>query len=302
VKLRVVHRTTYRYSEAVTTSRHEARLSPREQEHQHTISHHVEIVPRPSVRRRRFDYFGNRALHFSLAEPHRSLEVVAQSVVDVNPLPQPDLSRTLPWEAVRDRLRSDRHRDVLDACEMTFESPHVKLSAELEAYAAPSFAAGRPVLEAVRDLVSRVHRDFTYDAGATEVSTPLAHVMEARRGVCQDFAHLAIGCLRGVGLAGRYVSGYLLTRPPPGKPRLVGADASHAWFATWVPRLGWIDFDPTNDLIPAQDHVTIGHGRDFSDVTPMRGVILGGGAHQLAVSVDVTPADATPADAAPADA
>jgi transglutaminase-like putative cysteine protease len=174
---------------------------------------------------------------------------------------------------------------------MTFDSPHVRTSAELQAYAAPSFPPGRPVLEAVRDLVTRIHQDFIYDATATEVSTPVATVLSARRGVCQDFAHVAIGCLRALGLAGRYVSGYLLTRPPPGRPRLVGADASHAWMATWVPRLGWVDFDPTNDLIAGQDHVTIAHGRDFSDVTPIRGIILGGGAHQLAVSVDVAPLD-----------
>jgi transglutaminase-like putative cysteine protease len=291
MRLRVVHRTVYSYGEMVTTSRHEARLSPREHEHQHTVSHAVEILPRPTLRRRRFDYFGNRAIHFSLDEPHRALEVVATSVVDVLPLLLPDLARTASWESVRDQLRSDRKRDVLDAYEMTFESPFVRWSPALAEYAAPSFPPGRPVLEAVRDLVRRIHQDFTYDPRATDVSTPLSTVLETRRGVCQDFAHLGIGCLRAVGLAGRYVSGYLLTRPPPGKPRLVGADASHAWLATWVPELGWVDFDPTNDVIPGEEHVTIGHGRDFSDVTPIRGVILGGGAHTVTVSVDVTPTD-----------
>jgi transglutaminase-like putative cysteine protease len=291
VKLRVVHKTTYSYSETVSTSRHEARLSPREHEHQHTIAHAVEILPKPTLRRRRFDYFGNRALHFTLDEPHRSLEVVATSVVEVLPLLLPDLGKTAPWESVRDKMRDDRRRDVLDAYEMTFASSFVPAIGALAEYGRPSFAAGRPVLEAVRDLVRRVHADFIYDARATDVSTPLQQVLETRRGVCQDFAHLAIGCLRAMGLAGRYVSGYLLTRPPPGKPKLVGADASHAWIATWVPELGWIDFDPTNDLIPGEEHVTIGHGRDFSDVTPIRGVILGGGAHTLGVSVDVSPVD-----------
>jgi transglutaminase-like putative cysteine protease len=291
VKLKVVHKTTYSYGETVSTSRHEARLSPREHEHQHTISHSVEILPRPTLRRRRFDYFGNRALHFTLDEPHRSLEVVSSSVVEVLPLLLPDLAKTASWESVRDKMRSDRRRDVLDAYEMTFASPFVPAIAALAEYGRESFTPGRPVLEAVRDLVRRIHRDFTYDARATEVSTPLVQVLETRRGVCQDFAHLAIGCLRAMGLAGRYVSGYLLTRPPPGKPKLVGADASHAWIATWVPELGWIDFDPTNDLIPGEEHVTIGHGRDFSDVTPIRGVILGGGAHTLTVSVDVSPID-----------
>jgi transglutaminase-like putative cysteine protease len=289
VKLRVQHRTTYHYSDVVATSQHEARLSPRELEHQHTISHTLEIVPRPALRRRRFDYFGNRALHFGLSEPHRALEVVATSVVEVNALLLPDLARTAAWETVRDALGRERRRDVLDAYEMTFESPRVQLMAELGEYAAPSFSAGRPVLEAVRDLTRRIHQDYTYDGTATEVSTPLGQVVKARRGVCQDFAHVMLGCLRSLGLAGRYVSGYLLTRPPPGKAKLVGADGSHAWVATWVPELGWVDFDPTNDMIPGEEHVTIAHGRDFSDVTPIRGVIMGGGAHTLTVSVDVTP-------------
>jgi transglutaminase-like putative cysteine protease len=291
VKLRVQHRTTYHYGEVVATSQHEARLSPRELEHQHTVAHTIEIVPRPALRRRRFDYFGNRALHFGLSEPHRSLEVIATSVVEVNTMLLPDLQRTAPWETVRDALPRERRRDVLDAYEMTFESPRVQLLDELARYAAPSFPAGRPVLEAVRDLTRRIHADFVYDGAATEVSTPLTQVVQARRGVCQDFAHVMLSCLRCVGLAGRYVSGYLLTRPPPGKPKLVGADGSHAWVATWVPELGWVDFDPTNDMIPGEEHVTIAHGRDFSDVTPIRGVIMGGGQHALTVAVDVTPAD-----------
>jgi transglutaminase-like putative cysteine protease len=289
VKLRVVHRTRYAYDEAVTTSHHEARLSPREQEHQRTISHHIEITPQPALRRRRFDYFGNRALHFCLSEPHRTLEVVATSVVDVRPPPQLDLARTPPWETVRDRLRSDRRRDVLDAYQMTFASPHVPRLDALREYAAPSFASGRPVLEVARDLTRRIHADFRYDPQATDVSTPLARVLETRRGVCQDFAHLLVGCLRAMGLAGRYVSGYLLTHPPPGRPRLVGADASHAWAGTWLPEFGWVDFDPTNDLMPSTEHVTIAQGRDFADVTPIRGIILGGGAHTLTVAVDVEP-------------
>jgi transglutaminase-like putative cysteine protease len=284
-----MHRTTYHYGDAVSTSHHEARLSPRELEHQHTISHTIEIVPRPALRRRRFDYFGNRALHFGLSEPHRALEVVATSVVEVHAMLLPDPARTAAWETVRDTLRREPRRDVLDAYEMSFESPRVQLLPELGEYAAPSFVAGRPVLEAVRDLTRRIHADFTYDGTATEVSTPLEQVMKVRRGVCQDFAHVMLGCLRSVGLAARYVSGYLLTRPPPGKPKLVGADGSHAWVATWVPELGWVDFDPTNDMIPGEEHVTIAHGRDFSDVTPIRGVIMGGGAHALTVAVDVTP-------------
>jgi transglutaminase-like putative cysteine protease len=292
VKLRVVHRTAYSYGDAVTTSRHEARLSPREHEHQHTISHHIEIVPRPTVRRRRFDYFGNRALHFCLEEPHRSLDVIATSVVEVSTLPLPDLAASPPWETVRDRLRGDRHRDVIDACEMTFDSPHVRTSAELQAYAAPSFPPGRPVLEAVRDLVTRIHHDFIYDATATEVSTPVATVLSARRGVCQDFAHVAIGCLRSLGLAARYVSGYLETRPPPGKARVAGADVSHAWVSAFVPGAGWVDVDPTNDQLVNDRYVTTAWGRDYTDVPPLKGVIFTeGDVQDLRVSVDVVPVD-----------
>lgn len=289
MRLSVVHRTRYSYAEAVTTSHHEARLAPRESELQRTLSHTLHITPEPASRRRRFDYFGNRTVYFSLSEPHRTLEVVAQSVVEIMPARPPLLHATPPWESVRDRLRRDRLRDMLDAYAMCFASPHVQLSPEVAEYAAPSFTPGRPVLEAVADLSARIFHDFHYDPRATEVSTPLDTLLRERRGVCQDFAHLAIGCLRAMGLPARYVSGYLLTRPPPGKPKLVGADASHAWFATFIPEYGWVDFDPTNNLLPSDEHVTIAYGRDFSDVTPIRGVILGGGSHELTVAVDVDP-------------
>jgi transglutaminase-like putative cysteine protease len=289
MKLRVVHRTTYHYGEPVTTSHHEARLSPRDRESQRVLSHDLDVSPPPEARRRRFDYFGNRTISFSLSEPHRDLEVVARSLIELTALPPPPLDRSPPWEEVRAKLRADRHRDVLDAYAMTFDSPHVPASDQLLQYALPSFPAERPMLEAVRDLVARIHADFVYDPSATEISTPVLEVLSARRGVCQDFAHVAIGCIRALGLPARYVSGYLLTRPPPGKPKLVGADASHAWFATFVPGQGWVDFDPTNDVIPSDEHVTVAFGRDFDDVTPIRGVILGGGQHELAVAVDVDP-------------
>lgn len=287
MKMRVVHRTTYGYGEPVTTSHHEARLAPRPSEHQRTIAHELDIRPLPAVRKRHYDYFGNRTTHFAFSEPHRSLDIKATSIVDVIPPKLPDFARSAAWEEVRDRLRADRRRDGLDACQMTFESPFISLFPELAAYAAESFTPGRPLLEAARDLTRRIHADFVYDPLATEVSTPLAQVLSQRHGVCQDFAHLMIGCLRTHGLAARYVSGYLLSHPPPGQPRLVGADASHAWIATWVPNEGWIDFDPTNDLIPGAEHVTVAYGRDFGDVAPVRGVILGGGQHSLRVAVDV---------------
>jgi transglutaminase-like putative cysteine protease len=287
MRLRVEHRTSYFYGDTVTTSHHEARLTPRESESQRTCAHEIEIIPTPEARRRRFDYFGNRVVHFSLSEPHRSLEVLARSVVEVTPQRPPEIGQGPGWESVRDLLAQDRRRDALDAYSMVLESPLVPALPEVRAYAAPFFTPGRPVLEAVQALVERIHAEFAYDDHATEVSTALADVLRLRRGVCQDFAHLAVAGLRSHGLPARYVSGYLLTHPPPGRPKLLGADASHAWFATFVPEYGWVDFDPTNNVIPAGDHVTAAYGRDFSDVTPLRGVILGGGQHKLSVAVDV---------------
>jgi len=291
VRLSVKHRTTYVYSDAVTTSHHEARLSPRESEAQHTLSHDLTILPTPESRRRRFDYFGNRTINFSLCEPHRSLSVVASSIIELKALPSPELRGTPPWETVRDRLKHDRRRDVLDAYAMTFDSPYVAADEALNDYSAPFFEPGRPLLSCVEELVSSIFHEFTYDPRATDISTPILEVLSERRGVCQDFAHLAIGCLRSRGLAARYVSGYLLTRPPPGKQKLVGSDASHAWFATFIPEHGWVEFDPTNNVMPSGEHVTIAYGRDFGDVTPLRGVILGGGHHQLSVAVDVDALD-----------
>ncbi len=291
MRIRVVHQTSYTYSEPVSTSHHAAHLAPRDGEHLRTLVHDVAITPTPSVRRERFDFFGNRTLHFSLREPHRALEVVATSVVDLSPVAAPTLAAAPPWEGVRDHVRTNRRRDVLDAYAFTFDSPIAKSSPALADYAAPSFPPGRPILEAVRDFTARIHADFVYDPKSTDVSTSVAEVMRRRRGVCQDFAHLEIACLRGLGLPARYVSGYLLTRPPPGRPRLIGADASHAWIGVFVPDFGWVDFDPTNDLLPQDEHVTVAHGRDFQDVTPLKGVILGGGQHEVAVAVDVAPVD-----------
>src|ERR1700712_93101 len=233
MRLSVTHRTTYSYGDAVTTSHHEARLAPREGEAQRTVAHDLSITPTPEARRRRFDYFGNRTVHFSLSEPHRSLSVIARSIVELKPVPPPDLRATPPWEIVAERLRNDRRRDVLDAYAMTFDSPYVAASAPLFHFSEPFFGQGRPLLEAVQELVATIYEDFTYDPRATDLSTPILQVLRERRGVCQDFAHLAIGCLRARGLAARYVSGYLLTKPPPGKLKMVGADASHAWFATF---------------------------------------------------------------------
>jgi transglutaminase-like putative cysteine protease len=287
VKYQVRHLTEYSYAEPVSLSHHLVHLSPRAENGQVCTRRELIINPPPAFRRDRVDQFGNRATYFSIEEPHRLLSVDSLFEVTVPPPARPPLLFPVAWEDIRERLHSERRADVVEAFSFTFDSVHVRATAALAAYAAPSFPPGRPYLEAVMDLTRRIHDQFIYDPRATTVATPLAQVLEARRGVCQDFAHLQIGCLRSLGLAGRYISGYLLTRPPPGRPRLVGADASHAWAAVPLPDFGWVDFDPTNGLMPGDQHVTLAAGRDFADVTPVRGVILGGGHHDLSVSVDV---------------
>jgi transglutaminase-like putative cysteine protease len=289
MKLRVVHETAYDYDESVTTSHHELHLEPRIAHGQAVLSHRIAITPAPEAVHDRVDYFDNRASYFSLHVPHRTLRIVATSEVHLEGRRQLTLSpRPSGWEEARDRIARDRRPEVLRAYEMTFVSRYARPDDALREYALPSFPAGRPLLEAARDLTRRIHAEFAYDPNATDISTPLAEVLRQRRGVCQDFAHLEIGCLRSLGLPGRYVSGYLMTAPPPGQPRLVGADASHAWASTFCPDTGWVDFDPANDVVPSERHVTIACGRDFGDVTPVRGVILGGGRHVVRVAVDVT--------------
>jgi transglutaminase-like putative cysteine protease len=284
----VRHLTEYAYADPVTLSHHLVHLSPRADNGQVAARRELSITPTPAFRRERIDPFGNRVTYFSIEEPHRQLSVEAQCEVTVNPPPTPALSSAPSWEVVRDGLSGARRADAVEAYAYTFDSAHARASRALAEYAAPSFGPGRPFLEAVMDLTRRIHGEFVYDARATTIATPLQEVLEARRGVCQDFAHLEIACLRSLGLPCRYVSGYLLTRPPPGRPRLVGADASHAWVSVHLPEFGWLDFDPTNGVMPSTEHVIVACGRDFADVTPVRGVIMGGGEHELTVKVDVT--------------
>lgn len=287
MKVRVRHLTHYAYGDPVSTSHHEARLGPRAGAGQRPLQHEVTIDPTPATVSERLDFFGNRTVHFSLREPHRELKVLASSLVELAPAPPPLLEATPAWEVVRERLQRDRRRDVLEAYAMVFSSAFAPASADLLSYAQPSFPPGRPLLSGVRDLTRRIHADFLYDPDATDVSTPVQDVLRQRRGVCQDFAHVQIACLRSLGLAGRYVSGYVRTIALPGRDKLVGADASHAWISTFVPDWGWVEFDPTNDLMPSDEHVSVAVGRDFGDVTPVKGVIRGGGQHQVTVSVDV---------------
>jgi len=287
----VAHITVYEYHSPVTVSHHLMRLSPRSLSRQRRITHDIEVDPEPAVVKRRVDYFGNDTTFATIERTHRCLRVTSRSRVAVSPAFIPESSETPCWESVRGLCRIDRTSSVLEATEFTFASPLVPLDASFADYAAPSFEPNRPILEAVADLTARIHAEFQFDPTATTVSTPLPEVLANRRGVCQDFAHLQIACLRALGLPARYVSGYLETLPPPGQPKLVGSDASHAWVSFFCPGIGWIDADPTNNLFPSMQHITLGWGRDYSDISPVRGVILGSGQHQLRVAVDVVPLD-----------
>ena len=288
MRYQVIHTTGYDYSESAGLSYNEARLLPRFTASQQCIQAQLQISPLPADYHEREDFFGNRAVYFSIREPHQRFIVTATSEVQIAPQEaQLNFSQGTDWESARHSLRRQRDPHTLDALQYTLDSPFIAATPELAAYAQASFPRGRSLLEAVNDLMGRIHTDFTYDPDFTTLATPLASVLEHRRGVCQDFAHLAIGCLRAHGLAARYVSGYIETLPPPGKEKLLGADASHAWFSVFVPELGWVDFDPTNNQIPVDQHIVVGWGRDYGDVTPLKGVIFGGGEHELTVSVDV---------------
>jgi transglutaminase-like putative cysteine protease len=285
----VRHRTTYDYEDPVSVSHHILRLTPRNTRTQTCRRSVISIIPRPPSTTWHTDYFDNRADAFTLLEPHDRLIVDAVSEIEMNALPLPDFAGSPQWASVRDSLASDYTDEGLNAYQFVFDSTRVKARPELGEYAIESFPEGRPMLDAVMDLTSRIFHDFRFDTRATEVSTPVETFFEKRRGVCQDFSHLQIACLRSLGLPARYVSGYLRTRPPSGQPRLIGADASHAWCSVWSPGRGWVDFDPTNNCVPSDGHITVAWGRDYSDVSPIHGVLLGGARHTLDTGVDVIP-------------
>jgi transglutaminase-like putative cysteine protease len=288
MRFRIVHATRFLYSDAVPLCQNETHIKPRDTARQTTRSHHLEIDPAPFKLEECRDYFGNAIQFFTIQDRHLELAVVAHSEVELRAAEYLPADRSLPWEEVA-KSQAGPIGNELDVRQYIYDSPHISCSSELATYARGSFTPGRPWLEASLDLMARINREFAYDPAATNISTPLETVMAMRRGVCQDFAHLQIGCLRSLGLPARYVSGYLLTTPPPGQPRLVGADASHAWLAAWCPGFGWVDFDPTNNVVPAMGHITVAWGRDYSDVCPIKGVFIGGGEHAMNVSVDVAP-------------
>lgn len=289
MKYRIVHKTEYHYSEMASLSQNELFLQPRETVGQRVTESRIAIDPEPQYIHQRNDYFGNTAHVFMVQHPHRQLIVEAESVVETlaTTYPQPDTTQA--WEEVVERLISHSHPSELVAYQFVFTSPMTARSRDIRLFAEPSFTPGRPILQAALDLMHRIFTEFVYDTKATSVDTAVEQVLLHRKGVCQDFAHLMISCLRSLGLAARYVSGYLETKPPPGKEKLVGSDASHAWLAIFVPGLGWIDLDPTNNMIPGENHITLAWGRDYGDVTPVKGVVMGGGVHSLSVMVDVSP-------------
>jgi transglutaminase-like putative cysteine protease len=291
MKYTIKHRTWYAYAEAAPVCHNMLHLAPRDTPRQICSSYRLRIVPEPAFLARRTDWFGNLVDYFSIEGSHNGLEVTSQSIVHVSPAPKPAASESLPWEAVARQSTPEATATDLGIYQLTLRSPRVRTSATLRDYAFPSFAASRPLLEAIVDLTARIHRDFEFDPKATTVHTPLEELLRLRRGVCQDFAHLAIGCVRSLGLPCRYVSGYLRTTPPSGKPRMVGADASHAWASVYCGPTGWIDFDPTNNALVGDSHISIAWGRDYGDVCPLQGVFVGGGEHSMGVSVDVIPAD-----------
>jgi transglutaminase-like putative cysteine protease len=284
----IVHRTLYKYSEPVTVSQHAARVEPRTLNNQVLEEFSLRIDPPPALRKSRVDYFGNRVCFFSIQELHSQLEVVAKARVTVTAATPPVLGLSPGWEKVAAVFSDPVSPEVVEPYEFVFDSPKVRVSRLLADYARKSFGADVPLLVAVLDLNRRIHADFKYDRIATTVATPVEEVMEKRRGVCQDFAHVAIACLRSLRLPARYVSGYLRTVPAAGRPLLTGADASHAWFSVFCPGLGWVDFDPTNDLLPGTDHITLACGRDFGDVSPVSGILTGGGRHEVSAGVTVS--------------
>ena len=283
MNLEVKHTTRYRYSAPVSRSQHLVRLSPRGSDMWQRVHHHqLSVAPVPALRRDTTDSFGNAIVMLDIETAHTEFVLEAFSRVETQRRQAINLTATTPWDQPQPLPPFD-----LDVMQFRCASALTLASAEIADYARISFAVGRPVLEGSMDLILRIFQEFKFDPTATDVATPTAQAFKLRRGVCQDFSHVALSCLRALRIPCRYVSGYLLTRPPPGQKKLQGADASHAWISIWAPETGWADFDPTNGLIVQDEHVTVAFGRDYIDVSPISGVLIGGGAHTVSVSVDV---------------
>lgn len=273
----------------MSVSHHVLHLAPRSHPRQKCHEATLRVEPAPAVDSLGFDYFGNPVRYLTVQQPHARLVVDASARVEVCAPDPIDFTATEPWEGIREQLLAV---GGLPVYEFAFDSPYAVGTEEVLEYARESFSPGRPILDAAADLTRRIFTEFEYRGGVSDVSTPVRDVFAMRQGVCQDFAHLQLACLRSLGLAARYVSGYLLTRPPEGKEKLIGSDASHAWISVWGGDVGWVDFDPTNNAVPGVEHITVGWGRDYGDVSPINGFIVGGGAHDVGVAVDVFPVSA----------
>lgn len=285
---RVIHITDYTYQVPVSLCHNIVRLIPRSTNKQFCKKSVVTIDPEPDVLLEYEDFYGNKLIYFTIEKEHKKLSVQVTSEIEkLSPAnEQSPQSNRITWEEVC-RLTSTIIPELTEVKQFIAATPMTMADDAIAAYAMQSFPAGRSLFEASKNLMHRIFADFKFQSGFTTISTPLSLVMKERKGVCQDFAHLAIACLRSMGLPARYMSGYIETIPPPGVEKLVGVDASHAWFAVYIPGTGWVDFDPTNNLLPSDQHITIGWGRDYSDITPLRGVIMSSGRHELKVSVDV---------------
>jgi len=294
VRYRLRHRTTYSYEQEVSFARCVLRLTPRSSATQAVLASAITVTPEPSARLERIGPFGAEIVTVTVDTPHRALVIEATSRIDVHVPPPGDPDASPPWEAVRGRALATADLSPEGPASYLFPTPRTPIVPAITDYARQSFAAGRPIVAALSELNRRIFAEFRYDPGATEVSTPVAQAFEARHGVCQDFAQIMISGLRGLGLPAKYVSGYLRTIPPPGQPRLEGADATHAWVSVWCgDALGWIGFDPTNAILAGDDHLVLAIGRDYADVAPIDGVILASGVQTLKVEVDVIPEDET---------
>lgn len=289
MRFRVRHSTHYKYVRRVTHCYNLASVVPRNTQRQRCLSNRISVTPNPAVSRRRTDYFGNEAYHFEIQRSHKELIITSESEVEIADHDRDlNLDLGVSYSEALDYLGTNQALETLEAREFLLNSPMVESSAALADYARPSFEEARSLKSCVGDLTSRIFTDFAYDPGFTTIATPLADVLAHKRGVCQDFAHLQVGCLRSVGIPAKYVSGYIETLPAPGEKKLVGADATHAWIAYFSPNEGWVEFDPTNNKPADSQHIVTALGRDYYDVTPVKGVIFGGGESPiLSVSVDV---------------
>lgn len=290
MRYRVRHITKYSYGAPVSLCYNMAHLLPRDTQHQRCLNQKVRITPLPVYQNESTDYFGNQTFYFSIQEAHKTLEIDVTCDFEITPidLETYQAKSTISCGQLRALLKAPSTPEERLAKEYLLDSSQVRRSKALQDYAAEVFTEDKNALKATLEFTHKLFSEFTFDPNTTTVATPLEQVLEQRSGVCQDFAHLAIGCLRSVGLPARYMSGYLETLPPPGQEKLIGVDASHAWFAIFLPELGWVEFDPTNDLMPSDQHIVTAWGRDYADVTPLQGVIFeGGGSQQMSVSVDV---------------